>query len=83
WLFYLNRTVFEFYTIAFEPYLILGLTAVIGLILGRRDDVWWRRQRGIGVVGVYLISCALVTIFFWPIWTAERIPTWYLGLHYW
>ncbi|WP_241981851.1 dolichyl-phosphate-mannose--protein mannosyltransferase [Cryobacterium ruanii] len=35
WLMYLNRTVFQFYTIAFEPYLLLGLTFVIGLLLGR------------------------------------------------
>jgi dolichyl-phosphate-mannose-protein mannosyltransferase len=34
WLAYLNRTVFQFYTIAFQPYLILGLTLVIGLLLG-------------------------------------------------
>ena len=38
WLMYLNRTVFQFYTIAFEPYLLLGLTCVIGLILGRQTD---------------------------------------------
>jgi dolichyl-phosphate-mannose-protein mannosyltransferase len=34
WLGYLNRTVFQFYTIAFEPYLILGLTLAIGMLLG-------------------------------------------------
>ena len=36
WLLYLNRTVFQFYSIAFEPYLLLALTLVIGLILGIR-----------------------------------------------
>ncbi len=38
WLMYLNRTVFQFYTIAFEPYLLLGLTFVIGLVLKRIPD---------------------------------------------
>ncbi|TFC80138.1 phospholipid carrier-dependent glycosyltransferase [Cryobacterium sp. TMS1-20-1] len=38
WLMYLNRTVFQFYTIAFEPYLLLGLTFVIGLILEQIPD---------------------------------------------
>jgi dolichyl-phosphate-mannose--protein O-mannosyl transferase len=33
WLMYLNRTVFQFYTIAFEPYLLLGLTFCIGVIV--------------------------------------------------
>ena len=38
WLMYLNRTVFQFYTITFEPYLLLGLTFVIGLLLKRIPD---------------------------------------------
>ena len=38
WLMYLNRTVFQFYTIAFEPYLLLGLTFVIGLALKQIPD---------------------------------------------
>ncbi|GAA3879720.1 phospholipid carrier-dependent glycosyltransferase [Leifsonia kafniensis] len=33
WLAYLNRTVFQFYTIAFEPYMLLGLTFVLGMLL--------------------------------------------------
>ncbi|THG36160.1 phospholipid carrier-dependent glycosyltransferase [Glaciibacter flavus] len=83
WLAYTNRTVFQFYTIAFEPYLILALTFVIALILGRRDDPTWRRTRGIGVVGAFLIVSVLVTVFFWPLWTGERIPFWYWQLHIW
>jgi dolichyl-phosphate-mannose-protein mannosyltransferase len=31
---YLGRTVFQFYTIVFEPYLLLGLTGAIGIFLG-------------------------------------------------
>ena len=30
WLLYLGRTVFQFYTIAFEPFMILALTAALG-----------------------------------------------------
>ncbi|KQP01657.1 dolichyl-phosphate-mannose--protein mannosyltransferase [Leifsonia sp. Leaf264] len=83
WLLYANRTVFQFYTIAFEPYLMLALTAVIALILGQPDDVTWRRQRGIGVVAVFLTVAVLVSVFFWPLWTGERIPFWYWQLHIW
>ncbi|MDJ0378834.1 phospholipid carrier-dependent glycosyltransferase [Cryobacterium sp. PH31-L1] len=39
WLMYLNRTVFQFYTIAFEPYLLLGLVFVIGILLKRVPDL--------------------------------------------
>jgi dolichyl-phosphate-mannose-protein mannosyltransferase len=42
WLMYLHRTVFQFYTIAFEPYLLLGLTLVIGIVLGK-----WRRPAAV------------------------------------
>jgi dolichyl-phosphate-mannose--protein O-mannosyl transferase len=38
WLMYLHRTVFQFYTIAFEPYLLLGLVFVIGMVMRRIPD---------------------------------------------
>jgi dolichyl-phosphate-mannose-protein mannosyltransferase len=83
WLLYINRTVFQFYTIAFEPYLLLGLTFVIGLILGKRTDATARRLRGIRIIGTYLGLAVVVTIFFWPLWTAQVIPFWYWQLHIW
>ncbi len=83
WLLYINRTVFQFYTIAFEPYLILALTFVIGLILGRRTDATWRRVRGIATVAVFLVFAAAVSVFFYPLWTAQQIPFWYWQLHIW
>ena len=48
---------------------MLALTAVIALILGRRDDVRWRRERGIATVGVFLAFVLLVSAFYYPIWT--------------
>lgn len=83
WLLYLNRTVFQFYTIAFEPYLILGLTFVIGLIIGRRSDPRWKRTRGLLILGAYLVVVSLVSVFFYPLWTAQQIPFWYWQLHIW
>ncbi len=83
WLMYLDRTVYQFYTIAFEPYLLLALGAVIALILGSRSDERWRRQRGIGVVAVYLLVVTAVSVFFYPLWTAQQIPYWFWNLHMW
>jgi len=83
WMLYINRTIFTFYTIAFEPYLILGLTAVIALILGSRSDARWRRSRGIALVTVFLIVAVAVTVFFLPIWTGQQVPFWYWQLHMW
>ncbi|MFB2585920.1 dolichyl-phosphate-mannose--protein mannosyltransferase [Herbiconiux liukaitaii] len=83
WLMYLNRTIFQFYTIAFEPYMILGLTFVVGLALGSRHDPRWVRTRALWVVGAFLVVCVLVTAWFYPVWTGMPVPAWFLSLHYW
>ncbi len=89
WLMYLNRTVFQFYTIAFEPYLLLGLTFVIGLVLdrpagfGEATDDAWRRASGIRVVIVFLAIAVLVSAFFYPLWTGMQTPFLFWQLHIW
>ncbi|WP_353815787.1 dolichyl-phosphate-mannose--protein mannosyltransferase [Agromyces sp. SYSU T00266] len=83
WLAYLGRTVFQFYTIAYEPYLLLALAAVIGIVLGRRDAPTWRRQQGIATVAVFLGVAAAVSIFFLPLWTAVPVTPDFRQLHFW
>ena len=83
WILYLNRTVFQFYSIAFEPYTVLALVFVIGLILGRRDDPRWRRRRGIAIVAIFLVFVLLVSAFFYPIWTAMPVTPLFRQLHFW
>jgi len=83
WLLYLNRTVFQFYTIAFEPYLLLALTFVIGLILGSPRDPRYKRTSGIRIVGIFFGIAVLVSIYFWPLWTGTQLEFWYLASHWW
>jgi dolichyl-phosphate-mannose--protein O-mannosyl transferase len=83
WLMYLNRTVFQFYTIAFEPYMIIGLTVVIGLALGSRADPRPVRTRALLIVGVFLAVCVVVSAWFYPVWVGMPVPAWFLSLHYW
>ncbi|KZC95182.1 hypothetical protein AWH51_09335 [Clavibacter tessellarius] len=83
WLLYVNRTVFQFYSIAFEPYLILCLAMVLGLVLGDRRDARPRRTHGIVIVAAVLAVCALVSVFFYPLWTGQLVPTWFWRLHAW
>lgn len=83
WLMYLNRTVFQFYTIAFEPYLILGLTFVIGLILGSNADPRWRRTQAIRVVAVFLGAAVLLSVFFWPLWTGAQLDLRWIQARWW
>ncbi len=83
WILYMGRTIFTFYSIAFEPYLILALTAVIALVLGSRRDPEPRRRAGIAWVTVFLVAATLVSAFFWPIWTAQQVPFWFWQIHMW
>ncbi len=83
WLLYLHRTVFTFYTIAFEPYLILGLTAALGMLLGTAADPERRREAGIRAVAIFLGACVALSLFFLPIWTAMSIPDFFFRLHLW
>jgi dolichyl-phosphate-mannose-protein mannosyltransferase len=83
WMLYLGRTVFQFYTIAFEPYLVLALTAVIGMLLGSAADPEPRRVAGQRVVAGFLAVSVALSIFFLPVWTGAPIPDWYLRLHFW
>ena len=83
WLLYSDRTIFQFYAIVFEPYLILGLVFVIGLIIGSRRDARSRRTRGIGVVAVFLLLVVFVSAFFYPVWTGMQVPEIFARLHYW
>jgi dolichyl-phosphate-mannose-protein mannosyltransferase len=83
WLLYLNRTVFQFYTIAFEPYMILALTMAIGAILGSRRDSAWRRESALRLVGGFLVLVVAVSIFYWPLWSATQIDFTLMRAHWW
>jgi dolichyl-phosphate-mannose-protein mannosyltransferase len=83
WLLYPTRTVFQFYSIAFEPSMILGLTLTIGIALGSRHDPSWRRETMLRLVGVFLLLAVLLSVFFWPLWTGQSIDYTYLRAHWW
>lgn len=83
WLMYVNRTVFQFYTIAFEPFMVMALAAAIGLVLGSRTDPRPRRTRAIVWVGVYLVVVVLASAYWYPMWTAIQVPWDFIRSHYW
>lgn len=73
WLMYMDRTIFTFYAVVFEPWLILCLAYVLGLIIGPADADKERRLAGGLFAGSLLVLIVLVSAFFWPIWTGEVI----------
>ena len=83
WLMYLQRTVFQFYTIAFEPFMILGLVVVMGLVLGDRRDPGWYRNRGFALVGAFMLLAVVLSVYFWPLWAGIQIDYQYLSGHWW
>lgn len=83
WLMYPNRTIFFFYAIAYEPYMILAIVFCLGLILGPKTAPPWRRQQGAVIVGSLLVLAVLLSAFFLPIWTADTITYDYWRSHMW
>ena len=73
WFLYPERTMFYFYAVSFEPFLILALVYCLGLVLGKRTDPLWRRRSGLYVVTLFVVTAVVVSAFFYPVWTAETI----------
>lgn len=79
WFMYPTRTMFYFYALSFEPFLILLLAGTLGLCLsGARGSVV-RARVGVTVVVLYLVGVLVVSAYFMPLWTAQVIPyeQWY------
>ena len=79
WLFYPHRTVFEFYTIAFEFWILLA----IGLFLKQLVEAAERPRLARRLVVIYAALCALASLFFAPIWWGTKIPYWFWLSHMW
>ncbi len=83
WLFYPERTIFFFYAIAYEPFMILAIVMVLGMVMGKVGDPPWRRQQGAVIVGLFLTLAVALSAYFYPVWAAEMISYDYWRLHMW
>ena len=83
WMAYPERTIFQFYTIAFEPYLVLALVAVAGILLGTAEDPSWRRVSGLRIVAIFVGVAVIVSVFFWPLWSGTMADYWFIAAHWW
>ncbi|WP_235734945.1 dolichyl-phosphate-mannose--protein mannosyltransferase [Nocardioides alcanivorans] len=68
-----TRPIFSFYASAILPFLIIALTLVAGLLLGRGREPSSRRTLGTIVAGSFLVLVALNFAWFWPIYTNELL----------
>jgi dolichyl-phosphate-mannose--protein O-mannosyl transferase len=73
WFLYQDRTIFSFYAVAFVPWVVLALTYVLGLLLGRADDARDRRLRGALAAGAVVVLASLAFAWFYPVYAAPVI----------
>ena len=83
WLLYPERTIFQFYTVAMMPFLVLALVIALRDVAGRRDDPLYRRQAGERTVMVFLAAVVIVSAFFYPVWTGMNVPYEFWLIHNW
>jgi dolichyl-phosphate-mannose--protein O-mannosyl transferase len=70
---------FQFYATTMLPFMVLGITLVIGLLIGPERIVGVRRVFGSALAGAYLLVVLANFVYLYPILTAKIIP--YLSWH--
>ncbi len=83
WFFYAHRTIFTFYSIAFLPWVILTLVYVMTYALERTERHLAARNRVRLVIIALLTVIGVLSIFWYPIWTAMRVPYDFWHIHMW
>lgn len=83
WFLLQDRTIYTFYSIAFLPWVVLGVVYVLGLVAGRPTDSPRRQRLGTGLVLGYVVVAFAVFVFFYPVLTAEVIPYSQWGWRMW
>ncbi|MEP7024847.1 MAG: phospholipid carrier-dependent glycosyltransferase [Actinomycetota bacterium] len=81
-----HRTMFFFYAVAFDPFLVLAITLCLGLIIGPVRASLARRASGAGITGAYLLAVVANFYYLYPVLAAKVIPytswlsrMWYRG----
>jgi len=87
WFTNLDRQMYFFYATSMAPFLILGLTLVLGQLLGSAREGYERRGTGLLVVSLYVGLVVANFVWLWPVlngdsitparWEAELwLPSW-------
>jgi dolichyl-phosphate-mannose--protein O-mannosyl transferase len=89
WLPFASRTKFDYYSLDFEPFIIICIVLCLGLVLGPATAAAAtlpRRAIGAGLAGAYVLVVLLLFWYFYPIMTGKVIPysdwlshMWYRG----
>ena len=69
-----HRTMFYFYAVVFDPFLVIALTLCLGLIIGPARASIGRRAAGAGLAGAYLLAVVADFWYMYPLFAAKIIP---------
>ena len=69
-----HRTMFFFYAVVFDPFLVIALTLCLGLIIGPARASIGRRAAGRGLAGAYLLAVVADFWYMYPVFAAKIIP---------
>ncbi len=83
WFQYLDRTIFQFYSVVFEPWLIMAIVFVFALMLGGHAASRTRKRIALLAIASLVVTMTLMSIFWWPLWTAQVIPYDLWRAHMW
>lgn len=73
WLASLDRQMYYFYAVPLAPFLVMGVTLVLGEVLGQRHASPERRTTGLLVVCLYVGLVVANFVWLWPILTGLPI----------
>lgn len=83
WMMFPERTIFQFYTIVMWPFLLLSLIFALRDIAGPAHAPADRRIAGRRVVLIFLGVAIVLSIFWYPLWSAMQVPYDFYRLHNW
>jgi len=69
-----HRTMFFFYAVVFDPFLVIALALCLGLIIGPARASVGRRAAGAGLAGAYLLAVVADFWYMYPLFAAKIIP---------
>lgn len=81
WLLYLQRTVFQFYIVAFEPFMVLALAYAFAVLWRQTDPD--ARPAAVRTYFTFGVIVVLFSAFFTTVWFGTWVPYWYWLAHMW
>ncbi len=74
WFRYANRQIFFYYGVSIIPFTIIGVTLLLGRVLGRADAPYRRRLIGAISAATFVVAVAACFAYFYPVLSDHILP---------